>query len=454
MLTVRCSPVSVTSSRSERGSCIASSSRPARGSGHRQAHRAALAAALLRHSPNREPHRHWYHSGAARPCQARYHRLLYQGRYLDGAQRDQTVRSTRRLVHGREIIERLKLRARLPRGRRHLPRCRSRIPGRSSRAPEPRPDQVMSAIETCRTSIMGGHVEACTDCGHCRVGYNAGTPAHRLTMGQPWRSDPHMPLTSIVPQQNLPSISMPSGEISSIEEDEMRCVANIISPVRRVLLGRGSDGGHGHPRPGRRAGAGCALIGISGCRLVGRPACRADRHRLPPRRLAAGRLSRLQPSCRRREQIETSRRRRRWRAYRLRVRSAAIPPPSGRRARIQLLRDPTTRSSDKSGHRERHSDRPGCLERRTGRPSGFAAYHYAAGEHSFDESMSLDLHTIMANGVVTLETGRDSSLCRCRRRRRDRERPAGGVAPNQPLRADRADQRYARAGQPLQLAGS
>lgn len=33
--------------------------------------------------------------------------------------------------------------------------------------------KVMSAIETCRTANMGGHVEACTDCGHWRVAYNS-----------------------------------------------------------------------------------------------------------------------------------------------------------------------------------------------------------------------------------------------------------------------------------------
>ena len=33
--------------------------------------------------------------------------------------------------------------------------------------------KVMSAIETCRTAIMGGHIEACTDCGHWRVAYNS-----------------------------------------------------------------------------------------------------------------------------------------------------------------------------------------------------------------------------------------------------------------------------------------
>jgi hypothetical protein len=33
--------------------------------------------------------------------------------------------------------------------------------------------KVMSAIEHCRTAALGGHVEACTDCGHQRVAYNS-----------------------------------------------------------------------------------------------------------------------------------------------------------------------------------------------------------------------------------------------------------------------------------------
>ncbi len=33
--------------------------------------------------------------------------------------------------------------------------------------------KVMSAIEHCRTAVMGGHVAACTDCGHWRVAYNS-----------------------------------------------------------------------------------------------------------------------------------------------------------------------------------------------------------------------------------------------------------------------------------------
>jgi hypothetical protein len=33
--------------------------------------------------------------------------------------------------------------------------------------------RVMSAIEHCRTAALGGHVEACQDCGHWRIAYNS-----------------------------------------------------------------------------------------------------------------------------------------------------------------------------------------------------------------------------------------------------------------------------------------
>nr|WP_232307574.1 IS91 family transposase [Sphingobium chungbukense] len=33
--------------------------------------------------------------------------------------------------------------------------------------------KVMSAIETCRTAALGGHVEACEDCGHWRIAFNS-----------------------------------------------------------------------------------------------------------------------------------------------------------------------------------------------------------------------------------------------------------------------------------------
>jgi Putative transposase/Transposase zinc-binding domain len=33
--------------------------------------------------------------------------------------------------------------------------------------------KVMSAIETCRTAALGGHIEGCEECGHCRIAYNS-----------------------------------------------------------------------------------------------------------------------------------------------------------------------------------------------------------------------------------------------------------------------------------------
>jgi Transposase zinc-binding domain len=33
--------------------------------------------------------------------------------------------------------------------------------------------KVMAAIEHCRTAALGGHVEACADCGHQRIAYNS-----------------------------------------------------------------------------------------------------------------------------------------------------------------------------------------------------------------------------------------------------------------------------------------
>jgi hypothetical protein len=33
--------------------------------------------------------------------------------------------------------------------------------------------KVMSAIESCRSAELGGHVERCQDCGHSRIAYNS-----------------------------------------------------------------------------------------------------------------------------------------------------------------------------------------------------------------------------------------------------------------------------------------
>jgi hypothetical protein len=58
--------------------------------------------------------------------------------------------------------------------RRHGPPWRTANAGHVSR------DQlkVMSAIETCRTAALGGHVERCEDCSHVRIAYNSCRDRH------------------------------------------------------------------------------------------------------------------------------------------------------------------------------------------------------------------------------------------------------------------------------------
>jgi hypothetical protein len=58
--------------------------------------------------------------------------------------------------------------------RRHGPAWRNANAGHLSLAQL----KVMSAIETCRTAALGGHVERCEDCAHVRVAYNSCRDRH------------------------------------------------------------------------------------------------------------------------------------------------------------------------------------------------------------------------------------------------------------------------------------
>lgn len=53
--------------------------------------------------------------------------------------------------------------------------------------------RVMSAIELCRTSALGGHIEACEDCAHARVAYNSCRNRHcpkcQSTTRERWLAD-------------------------------------------------------------------------------------------------------------------------------------------------------------------------------------------------------------------------------------------------------------------------
>jgi hypothetical protein len=53
--------------------------------------------------------------------------------------------------------------------RRHGPAWRAAHAGHVSLAQL----KVMSAIETCRTAALGGHIEGCEDCGHRRIADNS-----------------------------------------------------------------------------------------------------------------------------------------------------------------------------------------------------------------------------------------------------------------------------------------
>jgi hypothetical protein len=53
--------------------------------------------------------------------------------------------------------------------RRHGPAWRNANAGQVSLAQL----KVMSAIESCRTAALGGHVERCEDCAHVRIAYNS-----------------------------------------------------------------------------------------------------------------------------------------------------------------------------------------------------------------------------------------------------------------------------------------
>jgi hypothetical protein len=58
--------------------------------------------------------------------------------------------------------------------RRHGPAWRNANAGHVSLAQL----KVMSAIENCRTAVLGGHVERCEDCAHVRIAYNSCRDRH------------------------------------------------------------------------------------------------------------------------------------------------------------------------------------------------------------------------------------------------------------------------------------
>ena len=53
--------------------------------------------------------------------------------------------------------------------------------------------RVMTAIETCRTAALGGHVEQCDACGHQRIAYNSCVMVSTAFWGAPSRARQRCP---------------------------------------------------------------------------------------------------------------------------------------------------------------------------------------------------------------------------------------------------------------------
>ena len=151
--------------------------RARRGAGgrDRQARLAAHLAAQLRHPSARTERRHPRDPGVARPRQAGDDRALHPRRRQHDPRRQEPAGAAGR--QPREPIA-----ARLTDGRMARPRLEVADVFRAHGAAWRKANaghvslgqlKVMSAIETCRTAALGGHVERCEDCAHERIAYNS-----------------------------------------------------------------------------------------------------------------------------------------------------------------------------------------------------------------------------------------------------------------------------------------
>jgi hypothetical protein len=135
-----------------------------------QARRAAHAAPQLRHAPAGGRHRHPRHPGPARARQARTTAL-----YTKVATR--TIRAVTSPLDGSAASSR----QRRPTAEPCAPHSRSPtssvLPGPRTgppcRASEPAPAQGHVGDRALPHRCLGGHVEACEDCGHWRIAYNS-----------------------------------------------------------------------------------------------------------------------------------------------------------------------------------------------------------------------------------------------------------------------------------------
>src|SRR5438132_547626 len=137
---------------------------------------AAHLAAQLCHSPARAEHRCPHHPGAAQSRQARHHGALYPRRHQDDQRGHEPAGAHRAQAQGGPAT-RLRLKALVSRPALEVADIfRDRGPAwRQAGAGHVSLDQmkVMSAIESCRTAALGGHVARCEDCAFTTIAYNS-----------------------------------------------------------------------------------------------------------------------------------------------------------------------------------------------------------------------------------------------------------------------------------------
>jgi len=78
--------------------------------------------------------------------------------------------------------------------------------------------KVMSAIESCRTSALGGHVERCEDCAHTRVAYNSCRNRHcpkcQAAAARQWLEDREAELLPVPYYHVVFTLPAPIGAIA------------------------------------------------------------------------------------------------------------------------------------------------------------------------------------------------------------------------------------------------
>ena len=115
--------------------------------------------------------------------------------------------------------------------------------------------QVMSAIENCRSAVLGGHAERCEDCGHRRIAYNsclmgkAGNGELATTCPRSSSSCRQLgsPLRGTLQQRDQLISGLEDAATQVWRHDRLHCIELLGRITTRVDLG-GRQGGVAQPQ--------------------------------------------------------------------------------------------------------------------------------------------------------------------------------------------------------------